>query len=37
MNTHPYTQKITTRSLVAYFLLAFAITWGLSAIASKDL
>ena len=37
MNTHPYIQKITTRTLIAYFLLAFGITWGLSVIATKDL
>ena len=37
MNTGQYTQKITTRSLIVYFLLAFGITWGLSVIATKDL
>jgi membrane protease YdiL (CAAX protease family) len=37
VNTKQYTQKITTRSLIVYFLLAFGITWGLSIIATKDL
>jgi membrane protease YdiL (CAAX protease family) len=37
MNTYPYSQKISTRSLVVYFLLTFGITWGFSIIASKDI
>ncbi len=37
MNTHPYTEKITQRSLVVFFLLAFGITWGLSVIATEGL
>jgi len=37
MNTYQYTEKITIRSLIVFFLLAFGITWGLSVIATKDL
>jgi membrane protease YdiL (CAAX protease family) len=37
MDTNQYTQKITTRSLIVYFLLAFAITWVLSTIATEGL
>ena len=37
MSTNLYSQKITTRTLILYFLLAFGITWGLSFIATKDL
>jgi membrane protease YdiL (CAAX protease family) len=37
MNMHPYTEKITQRSLIVFFLLTFGITWGLSVIATEHL
>jgi membrane protease YdiL (CAAX protease family) len=37
MNSHQYTEKITPRSLLIFFLLAFGSTWGLSVIATEHL
>lgn len=36
MNGDPYTAGITRRSLTLYFVLAFAVTWGLSVVATGD-
>lgn len=37
MNTSQQHQKITSRSLITFFLLAFGITWGFSALAAEHL
>lgn len=37
MNTSQQPQKITSRSLITFFLLAFGITWGFSALAAEHL